>query len=192
MDAFSGCRMLTEVTIPASVTEIEPSAFSLCMRLKKVTIGEGVTIIGSGAFSHLRALESVYFKGDAPHMEVPTSSVLLPRSITRPIGGAGATPSAAGRRRSGAPSPRNKPPLANQDRGCRGAGWGGLPQESQRSLGVLVREIQTHQSCFLRLPWSAENVFHPNPSPPQKKAWIRASLLNTPRPAGDVNATREL
>ena len=48
--AFSGCSMLTSVTIPDSVTSIEEDAFSGCARLTSVTIPDSVTSIDENAF----------------------------------------------------------------------------------------------------------------------------------------------
>ena len=44
--AFNKCKGLIEITIPATVTEIEDSAFDSCNGLTTVTISEGVTAIG--------------------------------------------------------------------------------------------------------------------------------------------------
>ena len=57
--AFSGCFMLTIVTIPDSVTSIGEVGFSGCMSLTGVTIPEGVTSIGDYTFSYCFSLESV-------------------------------------------------------------------------------------------------------------------------------------
>ncbi len=48
--AFSGCKSLTSVTIPGSVTSIG-NAFNGCVWLKSVTIPDSVTSIGDEAFS---------------------------------------------------------------------------------------------------------------------------------------------
>ena len=55
-NAFYGCRGLTSITIPASVTTIGNDAFSYCRGLTSITIPEGVTSIGSGAFSGCSSL----------------------------------------------------------------------------------------------------------------------------------------
>ncbi len=57
--AFQGCIGLTEITIPEGVTSIGDSAFQGCIGLTEITIPEGVTSIGNGAFyccSHLRSV----------------------------------------------------------------------------------------------------------------------------------------
>ena len=48
--AFSGCRNLTSVTIPNSVTSIGYNAFYDCWGLSSVTIPNSVTSIGKLAF----------------------------------------------------------------------------------------------------------------------------------------------
>ena len=49
--AFSGCKGLTSVTIPNSVTSIEYGAFNGCSGLTSVTIPNSVTSIEGGTFS---------------------------------------------------------------------------------------------------------------------------------------------
>ena len=50
--AFSGCRSLTSVNIPSSVTEIGMWVFSGCSSLTSVNIPSSVTRIGYAAFSY--------------------------------------------------------------------------------------------------------------------------------------------
>ena len=57
--AFYGCRGLTSVTIPESVTLIGNSAFYGCRGLTSVTIPESVTLIGNSAFYNCSGLTSV-------------------------------------------------------------------------------------------------------------------------------------
>ena len=57
--AFSGCKGLTSVTIPNSLTSIGGSAFSGCSGLTSVTIPNSVTEIGTSAFSGCTGLTSV-------------------------------------------------------------------------------------------------------------------------------------
>ena len=57
--AFSGCRALTSVIIPSSVTSINENAFSYCRALTSVTIPSSVTSIGKSAFSDCSALTSI-------------------------------------------------------------------------------------------------------------------------------------
>lgn len=57
--AFSGCRALTSVTIPDGVTSIGDSAFSRCSSLTSVTIPDSVTSIGNSAFWYCSSLTGV-------------------------------------------------------------------------------------------------------------------------------------
>ena len=57
--ALEGCTSLTTVTIPDSVTSIGGSAFRDCTSLASVTIGNSVTSIGSAAFWGCTSLTSI-------------------------------------------------------------------------------------------------------------------------------------
>lgn len=57
--AFEGCGLLTELTVPGSVTTIEGDAFSRCTGLKTVRLTEGLKDIGGGAFRGCRALTEI-------------------------------------------------------------------------------------------------------------------------------------
>ncbi len=57
--AFSGCRGLTEVTIPNCVTKIANSAFSGCTALTEITIPDNVANIGEYAFYGCRSLKTI-------------------------------------------------------------------------------------------------------------------------------------
>ncbi len=57
--AFSGCRELTNITIPDSVTGIGSSAFSGCTGLTSITIPDSVTNIGQAAFSGCTGIENI-------------------------------------------------------------------------------------------------------------------------------------
>lgn len=57
-DAFNGCRALTTLVLPQSVTQIGARAFSGCRALKALVLPAGITSIGAEAFSGLRAVSS--------------------------------------------------------------------------------------------------------------------------------------
>ena len=56
--AFGGCKSLTSVTIPNSVTSIGNSTFGGCKSLTSITIPNSVTFIGDFAFSPFEFYES--------------------------------------------------------------------------------------------------------------------------------------
>ena len=57
--AFLGCRSLSEIVIPSSVTGIGDSAFSWCRSLSEIVIPSSVTGIGDSAFSWCRSLSEI-------------------------------------------------------------------------------------------------------------------------------------
>lgn len=61
--AFFGCKNLTSVTIPSSMTIIAPSAFKDCINLTSVTIPKSVNKIWYAAFSGCDNLQTVYYNG---------------------------------------------------------------------------------------------------------------------------------
>ena len=56
---FIGCRSLTSLVIPDSVTNIGDNAFEYCFSLSNLIIPDGVTSIGDGAFVGCTSLSSV-------------------------------------------------------------------------------------------------------------------------------------
>ena len=58
--AFEGCRGLTSLTLPSSITSIGKSAFEYCSGLTSLTIPSSVTSIGDWAFEGCSGLTSIY------------------------------------------------------------------------------------------------------------------------------------
>ena len=58
-EAFSGCKNLTSIVLPDSVTDIGERAFSNCSSLTTVVIPESVTNIGARAFSYCTKLRGI-------------------------------------------------------------------------------------------------------------------------------------
>ena len=88
-NAFSGCFMLTGLSIPKSVTAIGHYAFTGCTSLSSITIPNTVTFIGEAAFSGCSALtsldipNSVTSIGQAAFVGCSSlESIRLPKSVT--------------------------------------------------------------------------------------------------------------
>ena len=58
-NAFSGCFMLTSLSIPKSVTSLGNNAFAECTSLSSIDIPSSVTYIGDAAFSGCSALKTL-------------------------------------------------------------------------------------------------------------------------------------
>ena len=85
--AFSGCYMLTSITIPDSVTNIGAQAFYNCRGLTSITIPDGVTSIGDCAFEGCSGLTApIYHKSGTLLLKVPVSEqgvFQVPETVTR-------------------------------------------------------------------------------------------------------------
>lgn len=62
-NAFYSCRGLKSVSLPSTVTKIEPFAFCGCDGLETITIPKSVTEIDSQAFWKCASLTTVYYEG---------------------------------------------------------------------------------------------------------------------------------
>jgi hypothetical protein len=65
--AFRNCRSLTSITIPASVTTIGQQAFDGCTGLTSITIPDSVTSIGAQAFSGCTGLTGITVDANNPN-----------------------------------------------------------------------------------------------------------------------------
>lgn len=86
--AFSGCTTLTEINIPASVTELPRGAFEDCTALVRVEGGEGLVTIGEEAFRGCTALTGFAFSETVKVIETNAfyncdalTEIVLPREL---------------------------------------------------------------------------------------------------------------
>ncbi len=86
---FSGCTSLTSFSIPNSVKEIGEYAFRGCSSLKSISIPNKVTSIGEGAFLNCSSLKSVSIPNSVTTINSRTfenctglTSVTIPSSVT--------------------------------------------------------------------------------------------------------------
>ena len=87
--AFSGCRSLSEIVIPSSVTSIGKFAFSRCDSLSEIVIPSCVTSIGDGAFYGCNSLSEIVIPssvtsiGDWAFSGCDSlSEIVIPSSVT--------------------------------------------------------------------------------------------------------------
>ena len=84
-----GCKTLTSIAIPNSITSIGEWAFCDCSGLTSVTFGNGLTSIGVGAFSDCSSLNSVTIPHSVTFIEnmafaycSSLTSITIPNSVT--------------------------------------------------------------------------------------------------------------
>ena len=88
ISAFEGCRSLTSLTIPSSVTSIGAYAFKGCSGLTSLTIPSGVTSIGNSAFEGCRSLTSLTIPssvtsiGESAFVCSGLTSLTIPSGVT--------------------------------------------------------------------------------------------------------------
>ena len=87
--AFSGCKGLTSLTIPNSVTSIGNGAFSGCSGLTSITIPNSVTSIGDFAFNYCLSLTSISIPNSVTSIGKDAfwgcsglTSITIPNSVT--------------------------------------------------------------------------------------------------------------
>lgn len=56
---FAGCKNLTSVTLPKSLTSLGNYTFSGCSNLKEITLPDGIVNLGYGAFEECSSLKSI-------------------------------------------------------------------------------------------------------------------------------------
>ena len=83
------CRSLTSITVPNSVTSIEPATFEECRSLTSITIPNSVISIGYRAFSQCSSLTSITVPnsvksiGDFAFYDCYSlTSITIPNSVT--------------------------------------------------------------------------------------------------------------
>ncbi|MCQ2483519.1 MAG: DUF4214 domain-containing protein [Clostridia bacterium] len=88
-DAFKGCKTITSVKFPETVTTIGNNAFLDCSGLKSVTMTDKITAIGTCAFKNCTALESITFPATMTTISesicescLSLTSVTIPSSVT--------------------------------------------------------------------------------------------------------------
>ena len=87
--AFSGCTLLTSITLPNSITEIGHGAFTDCSSLTSITLPNSVTSIGAWAFNGCSSLTSITLPNsvtsigsDAFFCCTSITSINIPNSVT--------------------------------------------------------------------------------------------------------------
>ena len=67
---FYGCKGLTSINIPNSVTRIGGDAFEFCETLTSISFGNSLTSIGFGSFTHCNSLTSIRIPNSVTNIEI--------------------------------------------------------------------------------------------------------------------------
>ena len=89
-EAFEDCVKVTEVKLPAGLTQIESSAFEDCTGLTSITLPAGLTEIGSSAFLYCTGLTIISLPAGVTKIEYSAfkgctglTSITLPAGVTK-------------------------------------------------------------------------------------------------------------
>lgn len=87
--AFEGCKGLTSISIPKSITTIRYAAFHECYSLTNISIPDGVTTIGNSVFFSCNNLTSVVLSENLTSINERTfedcmslTNIIIPNSVT--------------------------------------------------------------------------------------------------------------
>jgi hypothetical protein len=87
--AFQSCNALLSITIPGSVISIGSGAFNSCQKLSSVTFANGVTSIGTNMFAGCDRLTSVTIPNSVISIEdgafdscIALTAIIIPGSVT--------------------------------------------------------------------------------------------------------------
>lgn len=88
-NVFRSDDLLTEITLPDSITEIGLQAFVQCVNLKTFNMGDGITVIGAAAFAACDKLETVKFSKNLEYVNESAfnscsslKSAIMPESVS--------------------------------------------------------------------------------------------------------------
>lgn len=76
-DIFSGCSVLSSITLPNNYTSIGSNAFYGCELIETFEVPQTVTSIGNYAFNGCASLTQVVFKGSMPELGSMASTILF-------------------------------------------------------------------------------------------------------------------